>query len=198
MSPQNRIKNFTGKTTKDCIKLLRKSYKKNGDYFELKNYSLLSEIVFIIGLSKSVFYSGKEVFTQEDLISQLIQSISKLSDLFSIPFNKKYIQSQSEDIVICIMCILHSRQFKLYDDSIGVCKMGVLYEKNCLNYTLNLFGSVEVKPQVNILSSIFKFKGNLYKYIDDLPVFSLDKPTEYNLTRFSAVRDDKGQLVIRN
>jgi len=195
--PKDKIKNYTGKSNQECIKLLELSYAKKDDYYVLKDYSKLPIVIILLRLSVSIFQADKEVFTQSDLVDQFSQNISALSKSLNLLFDKKEFQTKSDDITICIMCILHSRQFKLYDNSVGTCEMMVSYEEASKKFSLGIWGCIEMKPYVNIMWRIFRFKGDISNYIYNLPVLPKEAK-EYKLTCFNATRNKTGKLIIEN
>lgn len=110
---------------KEFIRMLISiSYKQENGYHILKS-NLKKESVRIMD-ELLLFIRGaittKSVFTQKEIISDFIKISSKLN---SEDLSKPQYRQSKDDLIVCIMAMLHDRKFKLDDDALAHCYLNV-------------------------------------------------------------------------
>jgi hypothetical protein len=116
----------------------------------------------------------------------------------NLEFNyHKFLRDNASQLLLCIICILHSRQFLLFDGNIGKCEIGLVKDDSQTSWALNLNANVEVELQkhISICWSIMSLQKNVAQFVPGLENSSETEkilPLKY----FNAIRNKEGKLVI--
>ena len=99
--------------------LILRSYTKEKGYYNLSSPISDSEFRLIDDLLKFIrgTITGKSAFEQDDIEVDLIKAISTLTSRESINLDATKIKEAIDEIIVCILAILHTTQFLLFDDT---------------------------------------------------------------------------------
>jgi len=167
-----------------------RSYLKKGNLYLLKpqrNYKkldkIISSILSLINFTASI--NNEEILTQfEFAFNETIKTLNLEYD------SKSIIENNKNKILLCLMCLLHSHNFILYDNNRGECHLNIGKDRDS-NWVLYLYAKV-----FNISWPLMELKEDLQKHIE-LPK-TIQFWETFNLMGFNAIRNDKGELRIMN
>ncbi|RTY67118.1 hypothetical protein [Flavobacterium sp. LB2P53] len=170
-------------------KLVSNSYKKDNGYYITKTTLNQHEFFFLDDLLKFIrgTITGKPAFTQKEIIDDFTKGLKKLSTELDHKLDLKKIQEHKNDLIVCILSLLHDSTFTLFDGMIGSGFLSITTDVNpriCLkseagNFILPLI-TTEIKAQNYIDSDI-----------EEITKFGFRKLPWYN-----CIRNDKGELKL--
>lgn len=189
------IKKRTGKSYEECIKLLKEHYKLSDGFYAPKDFNAISITLPIVSIPLSLF-KVEDIFTEEKLKTDISFSIEKLCEVNGIQFDKAKLKVQLDDMIVCIICILQQREFKLFDNLLGTCGSVVLKSQNNNDYDFTIMGNIQLK-RFNLSMPIFTFSGQMSKYMEYIPQNSSEWEA-YNKNIFRTERCEDGNLKIKH
>lgn len=188
----------SGFIRKQAIKFITESYVKNKKNYVLKaNINILNNVQKII---QSIFglIDTTEIIDNDETIKQLTQTLLIVAPLLESKFSIKHIiEKNKDDIILCLMCLLHSHEFQLFDNSIANCELILLSDNTDKKLFLSLQAKVHLE-KIAITWSTMSLKNSIYEYLQIDERYTLDSQKSYKLTAFNAVRDHVGQLRIKS
>lgn len=141
----------------------------------------------------------KPVFLQEDFIKQLKLAITNIHNDFNIDSDYlEAIEQNSNDIIVCIISLLHDAKITLDDNNIGRLLIAIALDKeikdnnhNELNIGLHVQIEIEKGRGVLIQYTILNSKAKIIDYIDDF------NPKNNSIVNFiTTVRNDKKLFLV--
>lgn len=188
-SPDNFFNQETGMTKQEADNLLNNSYKSQDGKRKLHKKKALDKIGVILNASMRIIES-KAVITQEEIIEELILELSKLcNEYISNELIIKILTSKSNDLMLCILSLLQSASFKLYDSKIAMGELIIskTEEQNWL-YLNGIFPIAHFSNAHSISAPLISSKIDLMKYYDE--------PNIKKLT-FEVTRNIENELKIK-
>lgn len=141
----------------------------------------------------------KAAIPQQDLISQLVEALLEVHVIhpFSYDF-EALIRANEDDILVCMICLIHSARVKLFDGSQAECFISTHLRRDTLNpkeFKLILAANYQFRiGGSNFSSSLLETIGEASRYLKGLDERSIipGRP----LPKFNAIRDHDGDLVL--
>lgn len=170
-------------------KFVSNSYKEVNGYYITKTTLKENEFIFIDDLLKFIrgTITGNSAFTQNEIIDDFIRGLKKLSSELNHKLDLKKIQEHKNDLIICILSLLHDSTFKLFDGKTGFGFLSITKDANpkiCLNSEAGSFFLPLITTEIDVQSYI---DSN----IDEIKKFEFKK-----LPWCNCIRNDKGQLKL--
>ena len=170
-------------------KFISNCYKKNnGCYIVNKNLNK-NQFLILDDLLKFIrgTITGKPAFTQKEIMIDFTEGLKKLSKELSHQLNLTKLIEHQNDLILCIISLLHDSHFKLFDGNVGLGSLSINSDENpliCLNSRTGKF----ILPLIttNIIAK---------DYID-LSIEELRKFRFSNLPLYSCIRNEKGELKL--
>lgn len=153
------------------------------DYKKLE--SIIDSILNLINLTVSI--NNKQILEQFNIaLTETIKILGLNLDPLEL------IEKNKNKIIICLMCLIHSHNFTLYDKSTGSCRLELGIDRD-RNWVLYLYATTVL----NISWPLMELSGDLFKHIDELPK-TVNLGDTFKLKGFNAIRDNNGELKIKN
>jgi len=195
--PEKKLQSDLNLNQKVCLKILNETYTVVNGYHVLKEFKNISIITQIFNLVFSLFQT-KLILSEDKIISQFEYCFKQINLNLKLNFNyKEFLKNNAPQFLLCIICILHSRQFKLFDGKIGKCEIGLVKDDSQTSWALNLNANVDVELQkhISICWSIISLQKNVAQFVPGLENSS-DTEKILPLKYFNAIRNEEGKLVI--
>lgn len=198
----NDFKTETGLNKSDALMILNEIYEKENNYYLLTKPTHYKELNVMFQFLLNSFSPG-EGFNCKQVLKQLEISLGKINQHLRLGFPvNKILKKNESDIIICIMCLLHSHEFKLYDGNHGKCILSASRlnkSKNQLtsNWELSLNAVVNFDTST-FLWPLIKFDQKVDEYIPELKKLPKNVNYSIDLIFFNAVRNDNNKLIISN
>ncbi|MBY0427108.1 MAG: hypothetical protein K2Q22_15845, partial [Cytophagales bacterium] len=188
---------------RDCLKIIDSNYVRESKNYKLKSIGIFKEIAEIIDVStRTIIFDVS--FKSEVIIDQLKKILNSINKQLSLNYRiSEIINESKEEILVCIICLLHSSKLRLYDGTFGDSFISASIDHNVFKTTskkkwnLRLTGSVAINslPFPSTFSwPIMNLEFDCSKY---LPIdLVLDEIYTFNLNCFNAKRLDDGSLRI--
>lgn len=180
------------------IHKIKSAYKKEKGYYNLINAKALPEFLRIFQTIISVLRSSL-VFENNLIIDELKSALEEVNNQFKLDYNiESLMQKIRDDLLVCIMCLLHSSIFGLFDGSTGHCYLSIALDTEALKrnerkWVLILLGEVAINDSL-FNFPIMKLDVDAARYVQTngimIDTFSVKLPF------FNAVRDKQNKLVI--
>lgn len=108
-------------TKKQVRRLICGAYEKVNGYYMLKTTLTINEIHLIDDLLKFIrgTITGKPIFTAEEIFVDFIVGLKRLSAEINYRTSFEKIKKNKDDLIVCIISLLHDSTFKLFDGNIG-------------------------------------------------------------------------------
>lgn len=127
----------------------------------------------------------------QNILTEFKDGLQKTIENLNLDYEvNSLISGKEEEILICIMCLLHSHDFLLYDKEIGSCELSLRADPMKKDLTFSLDAAVKI-----VRWSLMEIKPKRLDYFD------IDESsTDYNITLkgFHALRDIEGNLKVTN
>lgn len=178
--------------------LISSSYKREKGFHVLK-LNLTKKEVFIMD-ELLLFIRGavttKAVFTQDEIIKDFKVISSKFDK--EILISPKWKQA-SNDLMVCIIAMLHDRRFKLDEDDVANCYLNV--ENDNPNFEDLRYENKEWKLNVNVSADNFGFpiittNINPEHYINDFKNLYGSSLTMERIKEVYTMREETGKLLL--
>jgi hypothetical protein len=106
---------------KQVKKLIVKSYKKDNGFFITKTTLNQKDFLFLDDILKFIrgTITGKPAFTQNEILNDFRNGLKRLSLELNHKLDLKKINDNTDDLIICVLSLLHDSTFKLFDKTIG-------------------------------------------------------------------------------
>ena len=185
---------------KEAKRKIQDAYTKINGVYTLNNPLLIPQIQTIIHTTTSVL-KFRVAFNNDALIKELQSALNTVNSILDFNYNvPQIIKRNKSDIIVCILCLLHSSQFRLFDGSMGTCYLSLrpdieAWRKGNRKWVLTLTGEVNIRNS-KFSSSIMELNEDCSKYVPQ--VLAVLEPTLIKLPFFNAVRNEEGQLVIES
>lgn len=164
----------TGLTKQILQKIINKNYKTREHFAYLDNRYKLEEMV------RGVNYIFKhlevnEVFSQDELIKQFKASINIVQEYFTLQGSfVNAIEENANDILVCIMALLHDARITLFDKTVGKMEMTIVPEKEKmkqlqydeLHIGLTASVTIENKSHIKLQFCVIKSDAKAINYIE--------------------------------
>ena len=177
-----------------------------------KNYKLRNKKVILVNqfmfnyMIKGINYlignvEIKSVFSQEEFINELKNAIEILQVEFKIIGDySKAIEENSNDIMICLISLLHDAKITLFNNEVGKLYISLipnkdLIEKKTFNEILvGLFARFEIEKgsRIDIAYGIVETKAKAADYIED---FEFDEEKGFELTEIVTSRKNSKLIL---
>jgi hypothetical protein len=134
------------KITKREIKsILARFYKKKDGHFYLQEGISPERFMFIDDLLKFIrgTTTGGGAFDQSEIEEDFLKAITRFTKKYRIDTDLESIKRKMQDVVVCILCLLHNSNFKLFDGKIGKCYLGAQKDQATGIYLLGLIVNTE-------------------------------------------------------
>ncbi len=164
-------------------KIINTSYKKEKDDYVLNKNIQGEKKLFIDDLLKFIrgTFTGKAAFNQKDIEHQLLSSLNRISNKISYPICLKTIQQNLDNVIVCILCVLHEAIFTLFDKSTAKSFLSV--DKDTNNETVLSLRATASNFSFPIIST--SIKVDTYLTEDEKRKF------EFNSFNYSSLQRDK-------
>jgi len=186
----------------DLINIIKKNYKIRENFAYLDNKYKIDE------LQKGIDFlirhiSSDEIFTQEEVINQLQDAVRYLQQF--IGFEHGYItaiKANANDLIICLISLLHDTKVVLFDNEIGVLKISTYVKENesskqimdCSFISLSASVLLEKNPDLELLFYIIKTQAMVKDYI---PKLNFEEKKPCLLEEFCTERVDAKLVLVR-
>jgi hypothetical protein len=191
---------YAGINKRKFQEILKKNYKLRNKKAILENRFMYNEMIkginYLIGSIEN-----KSVFSQEEFIGELISTINILQEEFKIIGEySKAIEDNSNDIMVCLISLLHDAKITLFNNEVGKLYISLvpnkeLIEKKTFNEILiGLFARFEIEKGsfIDIAYCIIDTKAKASDYIES---FEFDEKKGYELTEIVTSRKN-GKLIL--
>lgn len=179
---------------------VKNSYElKNKKYYlksQNKNFNALFKIFGSLGCT----LAPKPIINETDVISQLSKVLKEVNSDLNLDYNINEIISKSKnDILVAIVCLLHSCQFKLFDNTVSECKLDLKYDfSKRQKWTLSIYAIVNFGSENAISWPIIEIYNDIENVI---PILKDITPTPeedlfIELEGYNAKRMEDGYLKI--
>ncbi|MCX6238905.1 MAG: hypothetical protein NTY07_15305 [Bacteroidia bacterium] len=195
--PEKNLLSSLNLKRKDCLKILNETYIGVNGYHQLKEFKNIPIITQIFNLVFS-FIQSKMILSEDKIISQFEYCFKQINISLNLKFNyHKFLKDNASQLLLCIICILHSRQFMLFDGNIGKCEIGLVKDDTQTSWALNLNANVEVELQkhISICWLIMSLRKNITQFIPGLENVS-ESEKRLALKYFNVIRNKEGKLVV--
>lgn len=180
--------------------ILKKNYKLRNKKAILENRFMFNEMIkginYLIGNIEI-----KSVFSQKEFIDELKSAIEILQEEFKIIGDySKAIEDNSNDIMICLISLLHDAKITLFNNEVGKLYISLipnkdLIEKKTFNEILvGLFARFEIEKgsHMDIAYGIIETKAKASDYIEN---FEFDEKKGFELAEIVTSRK-KSKLIL--
>lgn len=117
---------------KQIKRIISNAYRLIDGYYVIKDTLKQAEYLFIDDILKFIrgTVSGKPAFTENEIINDFIHGLKRLcSEIkYEADFNK--IKENKDDLIVCIISLLHDSTFRLFDGTIGTGFISLHPEEN--------------------------------------------------------------------
>jgi hypothetical protein len=203
--PEKEIKEKLGKSKQQCLQTLKECYKKIDGVYELQSVPKFKEAINIVNLINS-YYEFKYAFNPDSLISQFQYCLKKSSQSLSISFDAKtFLKNHRNDIILCLMCLIHSSKFKLFDKTEGHCELHLTRNMEKLkvgevewNFNLNAYVKITTKKLQGGSTfswALLGINSDVSHYLPSIETVDTNILSA-KLTSFNAIRNPEGKLII--
>lgn len=186
------LKSITGLTKIQARDFIYQSYMKKGNLFYIrpkKEYKKLEKIINAI-LS---LVSLTPAIKNEEIIKQFKNALTETITILELSLNSnEIIEKNKHKIIICLMCLLHSHNFILFDKKKGACKLDINRGRNN-KWAIYLYANIS---DINIHWPLMEFEDDLHEHIEELPEIN-NSFEPFKLKGFNAIRKNN-RLVITN
>lgn len=199
LTPDIVIKEKTGFSKSECEKRINDSYFESDNYFEIKNamklndtWHLINPIINIIRLDP--------VFENTLILKEFKVAFKKISEKLNLNFDyNKFLHEKSDSLLFCLMCLIHSSNFKFYDNKTGSCNLNISNDFNRKRISLHLMADIKSEENFTIALnwSLMKIE-NAEQFLPDLNDVKGVFYEDYKFDKFNAVRDNNNNLIIGN
>lgn len=119
--PEEKFIEYYNMTKLEVDNLISKVYKIDKGYYVISDKINEKQYIFIDDLLKFIrgTITGKSAFTQEDIICDLSQGIARIINKENFDIDSKKIEIVVNEIIVCIISVLHDATFILFDNSIA-------------------------------------------------------------------------------
>jgi len=191
LSSNEYLKKQTGLTVFQSKELINRSYEKKGKIYHIKSQKNHNKLEKIINSILSLINFTASI-NNKDIIDQFHSALEETINILNINFNTdEIIKKNKNKILICLMCLLHSHNFILFDNNKGNCRLEINTNKDN-KWTLYLYANV-----LNISWPLMEIDEELESHIENLPEVNIFGE-RFKLNGFNAIRNSQGQLVITN
>lgn len=108
-------------TKKQVKRLISGAYEKANGFYIIKTTLTINEVHLIDDLLKFIrgTITGKPIFTGEEIFGDFIVGLKRLSTEINYRASFDKIKKNKDDLIVCIISLLHDSTFKLFDGNIG-------------------------------------------------------------------------------
>jgi hypothetical protein len=190
----------TGINKQKLQHIIKKNYKVRNKIAILENRYKIDEMVkglnYLLG-----HIEIKSVFSQEEFIGALKSAISILQEKFKITGEySKAIEDNSNDIMICLISLLHDAKMTLFDNTVGKLFISLVGDPEMIkkeafdDILIGLFVRFELEKDsfVDIVYEIIETKAKASDYIEH---FQFDKTKGFELAEIVTTRKN-GNLIL--
>ncbi len=200
-----KLLNKFNKNKKDCLKIVKEKYKKEGDFFVIQDMIDFNAIFPIIWMCTATM-EIKKVIENQSLIKQIQYVLKELKPLLNIEYDERVIiDREKNNLIVCIMCLLHSSSLKLFDNEIGKCNIAVSKTRKIDNnnnvvegeWSIELIGKMRINS-IDVLYILMSLEEDISRYFKQKDLFHITEyiPTPIFLHNYNAIRDEDGNLII--
>ena len=151
-----------------------------------KSYLFIDDLLkFIRGT-----FTGKSAFDQAEIEKDILNAIDRLTKKLAINIDLNNIKKHLQDIVVCILCIVHDTDFVLFDKKIGKSYMSIHPAKDNSAFNLGLVVNTD-NFIFQVISTSIDIKSYVEKIDNELDEYSM-RPIPW----FFSTRDKEGKLVL--
>ena len=175
---------------KQVKRLVTKSYKKDNGYYVTKTTLNQTDFLFLDDILKFIrgTITGKPAFTQKEILADFIVGLKRLSYELGYKLDLEKIQKHKNDLIVCILSLLHDSTFKLFDGTVGSGFLS-LHPRN--DYSEICLMSEAGKYFLPLITT--EIKSNDYI---DMDMKELKEYEFKSLPWNNCVRNDKGELKL--
>lgn len=167
-----------GLTKKDFEYLRNYNYKKKGSWVLLKRSKEINKLLNGMNTLCGTLIT-QSVFSEEELIREFISGIELVVKSLNIEDSiTGTLLDNREDIITCLMALLHNAHFKLYDGNIATCLLTASNDQlnneevSCLGLTFVIPFQISIEQgggESRIMFPLLKSTIRALSYVDNLP-----------------------------
>lgn len=206
------VKNLTEKillektklSRKESLNIIKNSYTKKDSKYVLTKLNNLNSIISIAETAIGTL-EASDIFNIDMLTSQFEYCLKKTSSLINYNFNtKKFIKENKYDLIFCLMCMIHSHTFRLYDGVECSCELGLLRDQIQINseptWSLKVNAKVTIsykdpKKELHFVWAMMSLNNKVDDFIPDLQ--SLKNTDSYFFQpNVFALRDLNNRIIL--
>lgn len=197
------LRKRSGLSKKDALNILKKAY-----YLEDKDYKMKTEyfgdkdLYNVINCITGTLYP-RPIINNTTLLKQIENSLHEVNIFLATNFNiKEIIRKNKTDLLTCIVCLLHSHEFILFDQKICSCYLDLSdnYEDKKtanLKWELHLMAKINFGTGNGIIWPLMKIKEKIINKIPELQNYKIENYRNVELSAFNALRNKENILTIQ-
>ena len=191
------------RSKKDCTHLIKQTYKKEGQYYFLRaekisDIGLISSIIRVI-ISTIEF---KHALNINELFNQFNFCFKKLVSQLQNDFDyKSFLKKDKDKLALCLMSLIHSSKFRLFDGAEGVCELSLSkdideYKKGVIQWHLNLDARVTSENKSTFTWSLMELTKDVSSFVPELVSIAPNNFQRVSPSFFNAIRNEEGNLIL--
>jgi hypothetical protein len=131
--------------------------------------------------------TGNPAFTQKEIIDDFIRGLKKLNNELNHKLDLKKIKEHKNDLIVCILSLVHDSTFKLFDGKTGFVFLSITNGANpkiCLSSETGIFFLLLITTEIDV------------QYYLDLNINEIKEFELLKLPWCNSIRNDKAQFKL--